>query len=724
MKRLLVALSCVGGLLGCIDFDGKLERCDGGTAPDCGGATGGGTGGATGGGQGGGSGGAVDAGDDAGTGGATDAGPDAGAGGSTDAGDDAGTDAGTTADAGTDAGAADAGVDAGALAPCPGFSANGWCWMNPTPAGHDWLTVSAAARDDVWVAGAAGGVMHWDGAAWHDYQQFSTLQSNGYADVKTVALSKGTVVIGGNGLGVSMLSGSTFTPVANMNVPNANTITAGTVSASGKWVFTSESSTYFVGNGSTYLQALTSPAEARCDSIAAIPDAGFVMGCSSSTKDLSLEFTQSGTVSLPSANRDNFTVNAVWLGPDPRIWFSGGGCFAGWYLPTTGSLSSAEACDGGHITSGHWSPALDSFVLTSADGRIFEPTLTDMASSWNLVPAVVDVPPQSSPRFNAATTFADGGGLAVGVGGLLAWRDPTAWVDHGSPLRSDLDVVVPFGSGVLIGGGDEALALLGATDSTPQPVQAFTARSGHYFGGWTNGTVVWVAGTSGSVKRVNPNTNIVSDRSVIGAGLFRCIEGPDEDHLWVGGIQGGLQQLENGTWKPRNLAPIDGGDVDLYAAATWQGDVYLGGNLNLGGNNPGILLRAHADGGVDRVATLGPNQDIRAMAASDAGLYLAGTDNFVACLELDGGLTTLTPAGPVPVDEFKGLVVLDDGSVWVLGNSGVLRHLDARAPGAPWLFEEIGARRWFGTMGHSRSPGGRDVLWLVGDHGAVLRKVL
>jgi len=82
-------------------------------------------------------------------------------------------DAGTSADGGdasnsgaqgaVDAGAAlDAGIST-AVSYGDACNAAGWCWENPLPQVNDPSSVYAVGENDVWVAGAHGMLVHWDG---------------------------------------------------------------------------------------------------------------------------------------------------------------------------------------------------------------------------------------------------------------------------------------------------------------------------------------------------------------------------------------------------------------------------------------------------------------------------------------------------------------------------------------------------------------------------------
>lgn len=47
---------------------------------------------------------------------------------------------------------------------CPGLrTVGGWCWENPLPQGNTLMGAWAAGPDDLWLVGAGGVILHWDG---------------------------------------------------------------------------------------------------------------------------------------------------------------------------------------------------------------------------------------------------------------------------------------------------------------------------------------------------------------------------------------------------------------------------------------------------------------------------------------------------------------------------------------------------------------------------------
>lgn len=45
-------------------------------------------------------------------------------------------------------------------------SPSGWCWTNPLPQGNDLRAAWGASAKDIWTAGDAGTLLHWNGCAW------------------------------------------------------------------------------------------------------------------------------------------------------------------------------------------------------------------------------------------------------------------------------------------------------------------------------------------------------------------------------------------------------------------------------------------------------------------------------------------------------------------------------------------------------------------------------
>jgi hypothetical protein len=62
-------------------------------------------------------------------------------------------------------------------------SRDAWCWRAPSPTGNDYAKVYSTAKDNVWMIGAHGVVMQWNGERWraHEPAQPPGHAGNGYA---------------------------------------------------------------------------------------------------------------------------------------------------------------------------------------------------------------------------------------------------------------------------------------------------------------------------------------------------------------------------------------------------------------------------------------------------------------------------------------------------------------------------------------------------------------
>ena len=98
-------------------------------------------------------------------------------------------------------------------------SREGWCWTHPLPTGEMLVQVWAAAKDDLWVVGDAGGVLRWNGREWSGLQ----------APMSTLAAIWGTgpqdVWLGGKE-GLCHWDGQAFTPFPLPSDPGSRAIYA------------------------------------------------------------------------------------------------------------------------------------------------------------------------------------------------------------------------------------------------------------------------------------------------------------------------------------------------------------------------------------------------------------------------------------------------------------------------------------------------------------------
>src|SRR5215468_11175954 len=67
-------------------------------------------------------------------------------------------------------------VDAGpnTAPPAPGCSPDNWCWSNPLGQGNYFHGVWGTSATNVWVVGASGMILHWNGTGWAEVDSGTT----------------------------------------------------------------------------------------------------------------------------------------------------------------------------------------------------------------------------------------------------------------------------------------------------------------------------------------------------------------------------------------------------------------------------------------------------------------------------------------------------------------------------------------------------------------------
>ena len=81
--------------------------------------------------------------------------------------DGATADAGTADSVRTDGSTIDGASSANTSGLC---SSDGWCWVSPVPQGNDLTAAWASGPSDVWIGGAAGTLLHWNGVLLEPYE--------------------------------------------------------------------------------------------------------------------------------------------------------------------------------------------------------------------------------------------------------------------------------------------------------------------------------------------------------------------------------------------------------------------------------------------------------------------------------------------------------------------------------------------------------------------------
>ncbi len=668
-----VALTLVAG---CIDFDAKLAACDAGQgacAAD-GGATGGGAGGGLGGGSG---------------------------------------------------GAQGGGTGGGAVSSCPGTELDGFCWLNPTPHGEDHLCLDGTSEDDLWLASGAGHFEHWTAAGRQRFQDRSLLRTDGnWQRVRAFVRSKGALLAFGEYMKPALFDGGAWQPLGGPTIPSIETIQGAVVRPDGTAVIAGYDGRWFTVDGTTITPLTRVPDVDFYAPGTLLSDGGVVFAAT--LKDGGLALQLPGPTLVPV--RQSFTrpgpITAVWTGPDGRVWYAAPDCTIGWVDPATLGTDAGTPCGGNfpHILRARWQPELGAFVLAGTDDNLFEASPAQLDDgAGTLTSLYAGSSPKTAVAFHDFLVFPDGGGVAVGEGGVVARRTSFGWTDETTQQRTNLYAVTPFDGGVLIAGGDSTLQLAGPR-TTAADIAVPTSANANFLGVWTDGASTFVVSEHQRIARVDLSQSppVVTDESTPSlSGDLLTIAGPDVNGLWAAGQLGAVwKRTGAGAWEAHRHVESGVAEVAFASSTIFGGVVHLGAVLSSQSNNTGALYKTLPDAGLEKLRSF-PNGVLSLAVSPQGTLWIAGQTNLVWKGFPDGGFADVTPAPPHGVD-FVSVIPLTDDDVWAVSSDGLVMHRTSSG----WRVVESGARRWLNGATVSQAPGERPVLWLVGERGTLLRKPL
>ncbi|MBK7861159.1 MAG: hypothetical protein IPJ65_21615 [Archangiaceae bacterium] len=643
-------------LTGCFDFGRALSDCyASGRCPD-GGATGGGTsGGSTAGGQGGMSGGTATAG-----GGAT-----------------AGGAGGGSAVTFTRATCTDGGV----------------CWDHPLPHGRDFGAVYAAGPDDVWGAGRAGLLTHWNGAGFTEVDPLSIAGSGGlpFADLWLVwGLASDDVWATGSRHPLLHFDGGSWSGVSVGGSAPANNRSCFGIDGTAQ-------ATWVSCDGRLYRGSAAGVAEVKVDAgldcgvlladpggagvtcapragagapiVHVLADAGWVTASIAAPPQLVTVFTRLRT---GEGWMGGYTGAAAYLARqdpiDPTRWTSVtpptncGAVVVGLSDDADGGL--LVACDGLVITNDDviqrpslaYEGAIDylssngTYVAAAGRGGAFT---VRAAGSWS-------TPVESDQRAIGRAAAFGGSVYAAGAGGLLLQRAGDGGWRY--PFSRDLGL------------GDSELQSVAVSDAGLFIVTDSTVwrRTG---GSWTNDRVlptkgaaltaieseVWAAVSSGEVHHRAPSGSW--NVELRDAGTLRAMWGASPSRLFVVGDHAAFSRNADGGWSRDTMT---GGADDLLAVSSWDGS-----EVWAVGASGALFQRSGTSWSGVTVSNTGCELATSAIAvASNGDVYVAGGPQL--CVRRSGGNVLQPLVLPSSHDHYALQVA--DGALYVLGDvSSVLR---------------------------------------------------
>ena len=622
--------------------------------------------------------------------------------------------------------------DAAVLAPdasvadtCPGFTFEGFCWVNPTPLGDDLHAVLYRPEtDEVWAGGKAGTALHgrWNGAAgrydWHDAKLGGVLQLQRGSSGEVqgfLALIDGGLLVYGESLpmlrwnGEGWDAGLTPSVTRNAVLYGLAQLPTGEVLGVGQF----DNHEYRV----TSDDGVSATAAGGTGSVAGsviVHDGAFVTMFRDSAKVARI--TGGGLDASVEVADNEFEALRLWEGSDGKVWFAGHGCQLGRITPPSGvEVNNGGACPtnigSARLASGLWNAQRNRTVITGSNGVLFEATEAALLGATPQPTQFDPVVPTTMPSILAAAVLPDGGGLAVGTAGLLARRTPVEGWQAEPQVRTRLRAVVVADGGVVIVGGDRVIVTASATGGAP--VQWWGARtvamanSDELLAGWSDGTQ-WVSvgvNTSANTGGVWINGETLP-RQVRG-GSLNGVAGPSSDRLLAVGDDGVTAfSGADGGWAEGWL------DAGTMSSVAWTPEGYV-----IGAN--GAVLRLQVDGGLESLAR--PTFPVNALAVVDGVVFVAGDNLGLGRFTL-GASDYAEPIAfsEVRAGDLTAVVALSANEAWAAGGGGLLFHF----VGGSWVPVESGTRRDFFGAAVSRDAAGHAWLWLVGDSGTIIRRRL
>ena len=661
--RAMLCLALGLGLSACLDFNRLIVDCDAGLGPCAGDGGDGVTGGGGGGGATGGGGGAV-------------------------------------LDAGTATPDCDAGVGATLQSPdgSTAFCFNGFAWENPLPHGTQLAAVWGPAPDDLWAAGSAGLLMHWDGGSWVSYQGRIPPQvaSSRQGDITSIVRAPGRTWLAGHDLMPHFLSDAGTWVLSNQpNAGQAWRIDAMTTSPDGlrgPYAVSSRGDVYAVPGWNRVFGPITTE---QPDSVrsAAVRDDGF---CAFSG------YFYDGPA--PIHRVWNCDGNIGWTfdaGAPGALWVEGGVLLAAsTNIDSTTPSSMIWVLDAGaaelRFNLAHDVVYNAASYLGPGAGYL----VGSRASIINFETAEFTVRGQRTEDLLGVQAFFGGGGWAVGRGGALfrdvpgvGWRwQQQGFVDdlYGIWMQDD-------GGTFFVGQGSHL------TDRTTGEQLTFgsgTLRGLHRFadGSWL------FASEDGNLYDDSGGPAVYAGQ---GAQLNDLLV--DGDEAWAVGMGTVVHRVDGG-WV-EDLPP--GGPREWWKLAR-MGSRYL-----VVGSTGGTAVYMSDAGWAVRTQPIGITTlfGVWTIDATAQTAWVVGSGPQIWLYNgVDGGFRSQNIMGTSGA--FYDVWGAAPNDAWAGGDDGQAQHFD----GTRWTAIDTGTRQKLERVRARALPGGGRELVIVGEHGTVLRK--
>jgi hypothetical protein len=673
MRRLAVAVALLSLLgLGCIDFDARIAECAAGLGPCA----------------------ALEA-----DGGEPNDGGDGGDG---------------------DGGASDGGRDAGGtLYTGPrGFCVDGgFCWVHPRPFGEALLAIDGAGIDDLWVAGRAGLVAHWDGHRWSD-RRVPVLGPVRPSDVNTLLVTDDGVWIAGSHLPPRQAQADGSWRAESYVVLGPPTIAQdilqlrpglGSLVAVGR----RDDNALLIATRQADGGWREQDAGIGGDGYALLGGAAPMLAVHRGTNNFLVSLDGDLLATAPTTHAPG--VWALWRQPGVGVWVAGEDCLLD--LFDGGALQPTQGCPSppARYRAGRWMSGADanvvvgtaSTILEGVNGAFFVPVKEVwMAGTW--------------AEFSDVWVDALGHAVAVSDVALTAWRVPAdghwesanAHLGFRQDFRRNFTSAAAAGDRIYLGGPGSLEASVSLSTGALTALGADSDSNREMRGLWTDGeTMLGIESDNGAIGRL---CRLGSD----GACTELASQAAPLQALWVAspsdvvavGAGGSLVRWRDGEVRK---VPSDGGTETLESVVGGDGRLFTCSwdPVRL----QGAIYEINED--LSLTAVYGPvaYKRFAGFAAAPTGeLWALGGPNVVLRRGADG--VWVKEALPSLRDSvLSGAHAFDARDVWVSGSDGMVLHFD----GEKWSYVESGTRVSVARL-IGRQVGGTREVWLAGDNGALL----
>jgi len=459
-----------------------------------------------------------------------------------------------------------------------------WCFVMPAPQGNTLYSVFTISPTDVWAAGDAATVIHWDGSSWsgtsglvdggtgESSARFYTVWASGPGDV-WLAGTTGTapLLMRGDGTHWNVVSvptsGNNLTRFQGIWGTGPNDVWVGSYRNGSlyHWDGTSWTRAVYADNGATYIRYVTGVAKNDL----------YVM-----TNDPYLQHFDGSTFTDLTALE--YGLDGVWATPGAGLWAGRDGMGRLWHL--VGSTWISYQIPGAYAVNGVWGDSPSSLWVSGSTG-----TTSGTPALWRFNNGTWTVIPLASSggvlAVSGPTNQSDA--IAVGRSGEIALLTGATAVENPHTGATTYDVQGSSSSNVWIAGGPGFRAThwdgAGLTDYALGGSGSFTAV------GVSPGGDVWTATTNVSYKfdgasfvaqtgpaGVTPNmfwasqndsvwvtsgTNAVYNwtgsawqtvsHALVGSSVvFRAVWGASLTNVWLAGSAGITQHYDGTSWTP------------------------------------------------------------------------------------------------------------------------------------------------------------------------------